>query len=58
VKNGRNRYLACTALGDIDPREFQARSRKNDDVVPDFLTMAKSIEPQLLAELARMEKLE
>ena len=58
VKNGRNRYLACVALKDIYPREFQTRWRKNDDEIPDFQRMAKSIEPQLLAEIARMEKSE
>ena len=56
VKNGRNRYLACAALEDVYPREFQTRWRKNDDEVPDFQRMAKSIEPQLLADIARMEK--
>ncbi len=56
VKNGRNRYLACAALRDVYPREFQTRWRKNDDEIPDFQRMAKSIEPQLLAEIARMEK--
>jgi asparagine synthase (glutamine-hydrolysing) len=56
VKNGRNRYLACAALKDIYPREFQKRWRRNDDEIPDFQRMAKSVEPQLLAEIARMEK--
>ena len=56
VKNGRNRYLACAALKDVYPREFQTRWRKNDDEIPDFQRMAKSIEPQLLADIARMEK--
>jgi len=55
VKNGRNRYIACAALQDIYPREFQTRRRNNDDQIPDFQRMAKSIEPQLLAEVARME---
>jgi asparagine synthase (glutamine-hydrolysing) len=58
VKNGRNRYLACAALKDIYPREFQNRWRKNDDEIPDFQRMAKAIEPQLLAEVARMEQSE
>ncbi len=56
VKNGRNRYLACAALEEVYPREFQTRWRKNDDEIPDFQRMAKSIEPQLLAEIARMER--
>lgn len=58
VKNGRNRYLACAALRDIYPREFQNRWRKNDDEIPDFQRMAKSIEPQLLDAIGRMEQSE
>jgi asparagine synthase (glutamine-hydrolysing) len=58
VKNGRNRYLACAALKDVYPREFQTRWRMNDDEIPDFQRMAKSIEPQLFADIARMEKSE
>jgi asparagine synthase (glutamine-hydrolysing) len=58
VKNGRNRYLACAALRDIYPREFQNRWRKNDDEIPDFQRMAKSVEPQLLDDIARMEQSE
>lgn len=58
VKNGRNRYLACAALKDVYPCEFQTRWRKNDDPIPDFQRMAKSIEPQILADIARMEKSE
>ncbi len=58
VKNGRNRYLACMALKDLYPKEFQTRWRMNDDEIPDFQRMAKSIEPQILADIARMEKSE
>lgn len=58
VKNGRNRYLACAALKDIYPREFQNRWRKNDDEIPDFQRMVKSVEPQILADIAEMEKSE
>ena len=58
VKNGRNRYLACAALRDIYPHEFQTRSRKNDDEIPDFLQMVKAIEPHLVADIARMERSE
>ena len=58
VKNGRNRYLACAALKDVYPREFQTRWRKNDDEIPNFQRMVKSIEPRLLADIARMEKSE
>ena len=55
VKGGRNRYLACAALKDLYPPEFQTRWRKNDDEIPDFQRMAKAAEPQILADLARME---
>jgi asparagine synthase (glutamine-hydrolysing) len=58
VKDGRNRYLACRALESVYPREFQTRWRLNDDLIPDFQRMAKSIEPQILAEIARMEQSE
>ena len=58
VKNGRNRYLACMALKDLYPPEFQTRWRRNDDEIPDFQRMAKSVEPQILADVARMEKSE
>lgn len=58
VKLGRDRYLACQALKDLYPPEFQTRSRKNDDEIPDFLRMAKAIEPQLLEDIARMEQSE
>ena len=58
VKNGRNRYLACKALKDIYPREFQTRWRRNDDPIPDFQRLIKSVEPQLLKEVARLEKVD
>jgi asparagine synthase (glutamine-hydrolysing) len=58
VKNGRNRYLACAALKDVYPTEFQTRWRKNDDEIPDFQRMAKSIEPEILAEVNGMERLD
>ena len=51
VKGGRNRYLACAALKDLYPPEFQTRWRKNDDEIPDFQRMAKAAEPQILPTL-------
>lgn len=54
VKHGRNRYLACRALHDVYPPEFQTRWRLNDDQVPDFQAMTARIGPQLQAELDRM----
>lgn len=56
LRNGRERDLACRALAKLYPREFQHRSRLNDDLMPDFLRMLKRIEPELLADLARMER--
>ncbi|HEX4410329.1 MAG TPA: asparagine synthase-related protein [Xanthobacteraceae bacterium] len=56
VKNGRTRYLACASLRDIYPPEFQSRWRKNDDVIPDFQRMVKSVEPKIFAEIAEMER--
>jgi asparagine synthase (glutamine-hydrolysing) len=58
VKNGRNRHLACAALKDVYPAEFQTRWRKNDDQIPDFQRTVKALEPRLLAEIARMEQSE
>jgi len=55
LKNGRSRHLARTALKDLYPPEFQGRSVSNDDMSPDVLTMAKRIEPLMLAEIDRME---
>ncbi len=55
VKNGRDRHLAREALKDLYPPEFQTRRRGNTDIAPDFLAMVKSVEPQLLAEIDRME---
>jgi asparagine synthase (glutamine-hydrolysing) len=56
VKNGRTRYLARVALKDLYPPEYQVRPPGNDDLGPDFMMMAKRIEPRVLAEIDRMEK--
>ena len=56
VKNGRTRYLARAALKDLYPPEYQDRPPGSDDLGPDFLMMAKLIEPRVLAEIDRMEK--
>jgi asparagine synthase (glutamine-hydrolysing) len=55
-RNGRERHLARVALADLYPPEFQTRLPGNDDSGPDFLSMAKRIEPQVLAEIDRMDK--
>jgi asparagine synthase (glutamine-hydrolysing) len=56
VKNGKTRYLARAALKDLYPPEYQDRPPGNDDMGPDFLMMAKRIEPRVLVEIDRMEK--
>lgn len=56
LRHGRERDLACRALADVYPAEFQQRWRLNDDMLPDFQRMVKAIEPELLASLARMEE--
>ncbi len=56
VKGGRERYLARQALKDIYPAEFQTRGKGNHDIAPDFLTMVKTVEPQILAHITRMEQ--
>lgn len=56
VKNGKTRHLAREALKDLYPPEYQDRPPGNDDMGPDFLMMAKRIEPRMLAEIDRMEK--
>lgn len=54
VKNGRNRYLACRALADVYPPEFQTRLPSQDFLEPDYAGMLKASRPQLRAELVRL----
>jgi asparagine synthase (glutamine-hydrolysing) len=56
AKNGKTRHLARAALKDLYPPEYQDRPPGNDDMGPDFLMMAKRVEPRVLAEIDRMEK--
>ena len=49
MKEGKERWLARQALGDLYPPEYQNRVASNDDLGPDFLAMAKRIEPRILA---------
>jgi asparagine synthase (glutamine-hydrolysing) len=56
VKHGKTRYLARAALKDLYPPEYRDRPPGNDDLGPDFLMMAKRVEPRVLAEIDRMEK--
>ncbi|GGA55897.1 asparagine synthase-related protein [Sphingomonas psychrolutea] len=39
VRDGRNRYLACAALQDVLPGEFQDRPRANDGPIADPLSL-------------------
>jgi asparagine synthase (glutamine-hydrolysing) len=55
-KDGKTRHLARAALKDLYPPEYQDRPTITDGMLPDFLTMAKRIEPRVLAEIDRMEK--
>ncbi len=50
VKNGRNRYLACQALADLYPPEFQTRGRGNDRPEPEFHHRLRAHGPALAAE--------
>lgn len=54
VKNGRNRHLACKALGDVYPPEFQTRGRGNDAYLAGFETMLNAAMPELLSECKRL----
>ncbi len=56
LKNGKTRHLARAALKDLYPPEYQDRPPGNDGMGPDFLMMAKRIEPRILAEIDRMER--
>ncbi|MFN4095689.1 MAG: asparagine synthetase B family protein [Sphingomonas sp.] len=56
VRNGRDRYLARTALWNVYPAEFQRRGRANDDPFPDFQLAVDRARPALLADLDRMER--
>ncbi len=56
VKDGKTRYLARAAIEDLYPPEYQDRPTTSDGMLSDFLTMAKRIEPRMLAEIDRMEK--
>ena len=56
MKHGRERHFARTALADLLPPTFQTRPPGTEDLQPDFLAMAKRIEPRVLAEIDRMEQ--
>jgi asparagine synthase (glutamine-hydrolysing) len=54
VKNGRNRYLARTALADVYPPEFQTRIGPNDPSTPDMWSRIERANGDLLAEAQRL----
>jgi asparagine synthase (glutamine-hydrolysing) len=56
VRDGRNRYLARKALADVYPPELLTRRSENDLRTPDFLAAAERARPQMLDEVARLEK--
>lgn len=57
VKDGRIRHLACEALKDLYPPEFQTQVwRPNDHLDPDFDDMLDSIQPDLLADVDRLAR--
>ena len=56
VRDGRDRYLARKALGDMLPPELLARPRKvNDDRTPDLEVSVDRERADLLREIGRME---
>jgi hypothetical protein len=54
VKNGRERDLACRALGEVYPLEFQARARGQDWLEPDLAGMLDACRPAVHAEIKRL----
>ncbi len=57
--DGLERYLARKALADIYPREFATRVRKTmDSITPNIADLARSLRPQILDHVSRMEKSE
>ncbi len=54
VKNGRSRYLACRALADIYPAEFQTRGRRQDMLEPDYVDMLRSVQSRINSEVERL----
>ena len=55
VRDGRERFLAITALKDVLPRAFQNRGKAYDQRAPDAADMIERVLPQVLAEIDRME---
>ncbi len=56
-RNGRDRYLARTALADVLPPEFQTRaSWDNTPLIPDLMQMTRENEARILSEIERMAR--
>ncbi len=51
VRDGRNRYLACVALKDVLPGEFQERPRANDGPIDDSLRLDDAPLREAVAQL-------
>ncbi|HUC62900.1 MAG TPA: asparagine synthase-related protein [Alphaproteobacteria bacterium] len=56
AKGGRQRYLACKALADIYPPEFQNRDLYQDTFDPDLLATLRASLPQVNADIARLKR--
>jgi asparagine synthase (glutamine-hydrolysing) len=55
VKHGRNRYLACRALADVYPPEFQTRDRRQTSGAPDARQAVTAAQRHMLEEVRRLE---
>jgi asparagine synthase (glutamine-hydrolysing) len=56
-RNGRDRYLARTALADVLPPEFQTRaSWDNTPLIPDLLQMTRENEARIVSEIERLAR--
>jgi asparagine synthase (glutamine-hydrolysing) len=56
VRNGRHRYLACRALADVYPREFQDRRPNQDPIDPDRFRRLRTQMPALKAQIEELAK--
>ncbi|MEI9995019.1 MAG: asparagine synthase-related protein [Rhizomicrobium sp.] len=54
VRDGQLRYLACRALADVLPREFQRRAPRQDSFEPDFAGMMQDGRAGIEAGIAGM----
>jgi len=54
IVNGRARYLALAALGDVLPPELASASRAIEVLDPDFESAAKAALPVMREEIERM----